>query len=157
MGVKDGEFIGMSWLSKCLEEEAWIPYESYKISGSKTMNKPVGSACQKASDDKKTDAGADLASADKSEDSKPTAGTSYIDRNKHKFVCAQSSSDPSSKANTNSNKHITDQLEKLAAAYKSSNDTWRAFGYQKAIAALKNYPKPITSRSVSYFIELYYK
>ncbi len=49
----------------------------------------------------------------KSSDFKPRE--SYIDRNKHKFVCAQSSDNPLA---TNLNKHITDQLEKLAAAYK---------------------------------------
>ncbi|XP_068248489.1 DNA polymerase lambda-like [Palaemon carinicauda] len=59
-----------------------------------------------------------------------------------KFVCSQ----PSSSQTKGFNIHITSELEKLATAYKSKNDTWRAVGYQKAISAIRNYPKEITSR-----------
>ena len=45
----------------------------------------------------------------------------------------------------NHNALITNELEKLATAYKNTNDTWRAFGYEKAIAAIKKHPEPITS------------
>lgn len=48
----------------------------------------------------------------------------------------------------NLNAHITLELEKLANTYKSTNDTWRAVGYQRAIAAIRNYDKEITSREV---------
>ena len=63
-----------------------------------------------------------------------------------KFICAHPSqgrnieseegSTGSDTKLTNHNKIITDELEKLAQAYKNSNDTWRAFGYQKAISGL---------------------
>ncbi|XP_064079243.1 DNA polymerase lambda-like isoform X2 [Macrobrachium nipponense] len=59
-----------------------------------------------------------------------------------KFVCSQ----PSSSQTKGFNSHITTELEKLAAAYKSKNDTWRAVGYEKAISAIRNYPHEITSR-----------
>lgn len=59
-----------------------------------------------------------------------------------KFACSQ----PSSSQTKGFNSHITAELEKLAAAYKSKNDTWRAVGYQKAISAIRNYPHEITSR-----------
>lgn len=61
-----------------------------------------------------------------------------------KFACAR----PSGKQVKDFNHHITAELEKLAAAYKSKKDTWRALGYQKAISAIRNYPRPITSREV---------
>lgn len=61
---------------------------------------------------------------------------------KEKFACAR----PSGKQVKDFNHHITAELEKLAAAYKSKKDTWRALGYQKAISAIRNYPRPITSR-----------
>ncbi|XP_037787092.1 DNA polymerase lambda-like isoform X1 [Penaeus monodon] len=61
---------------------------------------------------------------------------------KEKFACAR----PSSSQVKDLNYHITAELEKLAAAYKSKKDTWRALGYQKAISAIRNYPRPITSR-----------
>ncbi|KAG7174440.1 DNA polymerase lambda-like [Homarus americanus] len=44
------------------------------------------------------------------------------------------------------NHHITAELDKLAAAYKSKKDTWRALGYQKAISAIRHHPREITSR-----------
>ena len=60
------------------------------------------------------------------------------------FVCNYSSEDPSKPKNHN--KVITDELEKLAQAYKNSNDKWRCFGYEKAINAIKRHPKLISSR-----------
>lgn len=46
------------------------------------------------------------------------------------------------------NAHITSELGKLAATYKSKNDTWRAVGYERAVTAIRNYGKEITSREV---------
>ncbi|XP_045582175.2 DNA polymerase lambda [Procambarus clarkii] len=63
-------------------------------------------------------------------------------RLKEKFACAR----PSSSKVNELNAHITSELEKLAAAYKSKNDTWRALGYQKAVSAIRNHPREITSR-----------
>ncbi|XP_076434932.1 DNA polymerase lambda-like [Babylonia areolata] len=58
-----------------------------------------------------------------------------------KWICAQSSKAPK----RNLNEHITAKLEEMVKTYESTNDKWRAFGYQKAIAALRRYPKQITS------------
>ncbi|XP_046558150.1 LOW QUALITY PROTEIN: DNA polymerase lambda-like [Haliotis rubra] len=58
-----------------------------------------------------------------------------------KWICAQSSKSPK----PNLNKHITDKLEEMVKNYESTNDKWRAFGYQKAIQALRRHPKPITT------------
>ena len=60
------------------------------------------------------------------------------------FTCAHSSEDPQKPLNLNMS--ITEELSKLAAAYKNSNDQWRCFGYEKAIAAIKRHPKTITTR-----------
>ncbi|XP_052772608.1 DNA polymerase lambda-like [Mya arenaria] len=57
------------------------------------------------------------------------------------WVCAQSSKTPVE----NQNKHITDILEEMVKTYESTNDKWRAFGYQKAIQVLRKHPKPIKS------------
>ncbi|KAG0711901.1 DNA polymerase lambda [Chionoecetes opilio] len=59
-----------------------------------------------------------------------------------KFACAR----PSSSKRVDLNAHITSELQKLATTYKSKNDTWRAVGYERAISAIKNYGKKITSR-----------
>lgn len=67
--------------------------------------------------------------------------TNPITRN---YVCAHSSDDPSNSKNLNG--LIIDELSKLAAVYKNSNDQWRWFAYEKAIAAIKKYPKTIHSR-----------
>ncbi|XP_042212376.1 DNA polymerase lambda-like [Homarus americanus] len=61
---------------------------------------------------------------------------------KDKFACAR----PSSSKVRDMNHHITAELDKLAAAYKSKKDTWRALGYQKAISAIRHHPREITSR-----------
>jgi DNA polymerase lambda len=57
------------------------------------------------------------------------------------WVCAQ----PSTLQLENLNKHITDKLEVLAKMYKSTKDQWRSMMYTKAITALKNHPKEVTS------------
>ncbi|KAL4232230.1 hypothetical protein ACF0H5_009804 [Mactra antiquata] len=57
------------------------------------------------------------------------------------WVCAQSSK----VSVENCNKHITDKLEEMVRTYESTNDKWRAFGYQKAIQVLRKQSKPITS------------
>lgn len=57
------------------------------------------------------------------------------------WVCAQSSKTMVE----NCNKHITDKLEEMVKTYESTNDKWRAFGYQKAIQVLKKQSKPVTS------------
>ena len=36
----------------------------------------------------------------------------------------------------------------MVKAYENTNDKWRAFGYQKAIMALRKYPKEITTWEV---------
>ena len=64
-----------------------------------------------------------------------------------KFACAHSSSDPRrNQSASKSNECITNELSKLADAYNNSKDQWRCFGYEKAIAAIKRYPKAISSR-----------
>ena len=36
----------------------------------------------------------------------------------------------------------------MVKAYENTNDKWRAFGYQKAIMALRKYPKEVTTWEV---------
>jgi hypothetical protein len=36
----------------------------------------------------------------------------------------------------------------LEKVYKNSNDQWRALGYRKAIASIKNFPKKIETLEV---------
>ncbi|XP_033756998.1 DNA polymerase lambda-like [Pecten maximus] len=57
------------------------------------------------------------------------------------WVCAQSSKN----TRPNLNEHITDKLEEMVKTYESTSDKWRAYGYQKAIQALRRLPKPISS------------
>ncbi|CAG5130199.1 unnamed protein product [Candidula unifasciata] len=58
-----------------------------------------------------------------------------------KWICAQSSKNPS----PNFNQKITEKLEEMVKNYESTNDKWRAFGYQNAIRVLSRHPKEISS------------
>ncbi len=131
-------FVGLSWLSKCLEKDALLSYDNYVITGTGEEQR-----LEKVTADDQVVDGRSKVEGSKVPGEKSST-KSYMEGKKHKFVCAQSSENPA--VSTNLNKHITDQLEKLAVAYKSTNDTWRAFGYQKAISALRNYPRRIDSR-----------
>ena len=124
---QQSEVVSTAWLSKCLAEKRSLRTDTFRLdkkllakrAKADVRSKPSTACCpiQKEAND--------------------------VDRVKNKFVCAHSSENAQS---SNLNKNITDELEKLAAAYKSANDRWRAFGYQKAIAAIKNHPRQITSR-----------
>ena len=128
------EVISTGWVSKCLEEKRRIDTTSYRLDKKLLAKKAKEDGISESNDS---------ASEPSTSYSRPGEANNHIDRVKDKFVCAQSSENPQS---ANLNKNITDELEKLAAAYKSSNDRWRAFGYQKAIAAIKNHPRQIRSR-----------
>ena len=55
------------------------------------------------------------------------------------LVCAQASTSNQQ----NHNQFITEKLQILATSYANSKDQWRALGYKKAIAAVKNYHKKL--------------
>ncbi len=111
------EIVGLSWVSKCLEEGAAVSRQGFVIEvASAAVNK------KPAPSPSKPDGSGNKGGSGEEEEEQQARASSYIERNKHKFVCARSSDAPSSES---PNKDITDELEKLAAAYKSSNDTWR--------------------------------
>ncbi|XP_077981265.1 DNA polymerase lambda-like isoform X2 [Glandiceps talaboti] len=70
-----------------------------------------------------------------------TPNTSPQKLPKGNWVCAKAVTD----RKVNHNKHITDKLEILMKTYKNTKDQWRALGYSKAIMALKNHHKEVTS------------
>lgn len=117
---KEGEYVGLSWLSICLERKSLIDRKSFRLvpTDAGHFNGPSTSSATTA-----TGASAPLSQSGLDANSSKDATTRYfVERKKQSFVCAQSSNNP---LNPNPNKHITDELEKLAAAYKSTNDTWR--------------------------------
>jgi len=142
------EFVALRWLSDCLKGDKLIEVDegTYLLRKSDTKSGDDEGDGQVPS----TSGGVALgsaASANKDGEGKKVvaaAAAAAASSLQQKFVCAHSSEDAS--APQNHNKIITDQLEKLAQAYKNSNDTWRSFGYEKAIAAIKRHPRPISGR-----------
>ena len=55
------------------------------------------------------------------------------------LVCAQASTSHQQ----NHNQFITEKLQILATSYANTKDQWRALGYKKAIASVKNYHKKL--------------
>jgi len=94
-------FVGTNWLSSCLEQNLLLPFEPFilKLKPSKPSQQ------QQPKPEAATD-------PPKSKDNPQTVSTT-------KFVCSQSSVHPTS---SNLNVAITQELEKLAQTYKSSND-----------------------------------
>ena len=128
------QFIALRWLSLCIEASRYVePGVNYILHRDNISPKKHG---------REMKSGTELPVKD---------NTPLIDNvqnnNKNiqsRFACAHSSEDPQNVLNLNLT--ITEELSKLAAAYKNSNDQWRCFGYEKAIAAIKRHPKIITSR-----------
>jgi len=65
-----------------------------------------------------------------------------------KSVCSPTSSRP--RANSECNHLVIAELQKLANAFRSTGDQWRAYGYEKAISAIKAYGSEIGSYEVRY-------
>lgn len=63
-------------------------------------------------------------------------------------MCLQSSSKP--RENSECNHLVIAELQKLANAFRSTGDQWRAYGYEKAISAIKAYGSEITSYEVRF-------
>ena len=128
------QFIALRWLSFCIEKSRYVePGIDY------ILHNDIRSP-KKHSREQKSSTGVHV------NDSTPLLDN-VQNNNKpiqSRFACAHSSENPRNVLNLNMT--ITDELSKLAAAYKNSNDQWRCFGYEKAIAAIKRHPKIITSR-----------
>ena len=63
-----------------------------------------------------------------------------------KYACTQ----PSNKAgpSTSFNYQVISELQKLADAFRSNGDQWRAHGYVKAISAIRGYGSEIKTYEV---------
>ena len=127
----------MRWLSDCLKDGILLDRAQYWLSdGSAAM--PEGLPDPKACSSQKSQI---VEPASKTSDEK-TIQEKFVKSEKcaetvskrsdekklqDKFGCAHPSRDGAEgggSGTTNHNKAITDQLEKLAKAYKNSNDTW---------------------------------
>jgi cell division protein FtsL len=146
-GIPSGiAVVGLSWLSKCLEKDQLVSRHPFEIAPSVARaDQGRSSAAEKVSAPNTAPLVSEPVVSPAPSTSNEDSRQIFIERNKHKFVCAQSSETPRV-AIDHPNKAVTDQLERLAAVYKASNDTWRAFSYQKAASAIKNYGQKITSR-----------
>ena len=110
--VSEKIFVGTSWLSTCLEQEQLVSYEPFLIKRKSQQIKLEATVNLSKSEDQPSKSD-NLYSKD------PKCDVTKREISTSKFVCAQSSSNPTS---TNLNEAITQELEKLAQTYKSKND-----------------------------------
>ncbi|KAK3728087.1 hypothetical protein RRG08_022138 [Elysia crispata] len=141
-----------SWLSLCLRNKKLENCENYQLHEEKKVNlnspkkednviNPYNKSRENASDPVNS---SDYESSDENEQNNEKDMTSTLHLKSpqtEKWICAQSSKSPK----PNMNKHITDKLEEMVKTYESTNDRWRALGYQKAIQTLRRHPKEISS------------
>ncbi|KAH9510309.1 hypothetical protein Btru_042723 [Bulinus truncatus] len=150
-----------TWLSTCLRDRKLLPMEPYllnnetvKIDSSEKQTACIderalseySQALAVTTKNKCTVVNHDFSSSEEENEREWSSKSTYVSLitsqvKPEKWLCAQSSKNPK----VNLNKNITDTLEEMSKMYESTNDKWRAFGYQKAIKGLRNYPKPITS------------
>ena len=126
------QFIAIRWLSSCLEKSCFVEPDYQFLLKSDTK-------IQKHNHDT---ANVDSKTIDKT--IKPCDKERVSQTVKLGFVCAHSSNEP--RKGHNDNELIISELSKLASTYKNSNDQWRSYAYEKAIAAIKRHPNVISSR-----------
>ena len=83
-----------------------------------------------------TDSGDEESKSDRSPVVSPNVSPEKLQTS---LVCTQASTSNQG----NHNQFITDKLQVLATAYANTKDQWRALGYKKAIASVKNHPKKL--------------
>ena len=122
----------MRWLSTCLEKGCFIePRQDFSLKSSSNL---------KTSDQSSKSIISEVFDENINNDDRKKVDQTI----KQGFVCAHSSNESLTKQNHN--ELITQELSKLASTYKNSNDQWRSYAYEKAIAAIKRHPAPISSR-----------
>ncbi|XP_059160056.1 DNA polymerase lambda-like [Physella acuta] len=145
-----------AWLSSCLRNKAVESIEKYVIHQSCKESSRGNQEKNNESDVSKevrlhslvkNNSGSDSEYSASDEDivvsntQKATTFSSPRNIPVDKWICAQSSKN----VKPNFNQDIVDKLEEMASTYQSTNDKWRAFGYQKAIQALRRHPNRISS------------
>lgn len=105
------------------------------ITFSKSPTKHLTSKTQVDDDSDFTDSGDEGSKSDRSPVITPNTSPEKLGN--ATWVCAHASTSQQH----NHNQPITDKLQVLATAYANTKDQWRALGYKKAIASVKNYHK----------------
>lgn len=134
------------WLSECFKQGCLVPCDEYVCPrnpvSERSGNRAV--ALCDASPEKKPRIASDPTCSNSQRspsEAHPEAEASSPEKSlKSRWRCSEPSTNDS-RPNYNSN--ITTILQKMVDAYESTADKWRAFGYQKAINALKNCQKEI--------------
>lgn len=105
---------------------------------SRSPTKHTASKIQDPRDDDSdyTDSGDEGSKSDRSTVITPNVSPEKLQTS---WVCTQASTSQQQ----NHNQFITDKLQVLATSYANTKDQWRALGYKKAIASIKNFPKKL--------------
>jgi DNA polymerase lambda len=151
------------WLSECLKQKLLIDLKSFELikplteKGVEEKNSRKKSCNESDSEDEKYERSKKLklcvkqnnvidqhssysedSDTENVEDEEFQLELKNKSKNNSNWTCAHSS-----KEQSNVNKHITDKLEEIMSIYEIIKDKFRALGYQKALIALKRYPKVI--------------
>ena len=107
------------------------------VQGSPSKKTSLMTQVTSADDDSDyADSGEEESKSGKSPVITPNVSPEKLSKN---LVCAQASTSNQQ----NHNQFITEKLQILATSYANSKDQWRALGYKKAIASVKNYHKKL--------------
>uniref|UniRef100_A0A1E1XQK5 DNA polymerase n=1 Tax=Amblyomma sculptum TaxID=1581419 RepID=A0A1E1XQK5_AMBSC len=135
------KIVKCTWISDCLKSGLLLETAAYELRCKALPT--AGASCSPHCDV------APPKKARHSSDCADTASPSVMSRGhkpcstqrKDKWACAVASTD----VPVNKNSHITDQLEAMVETFQSTNDHWRALGYEKAIIQLKRHRTKITT------------
>ena len=107
------------------------------VQGSPSKKASLKTQVTSADDDSDyADSGDEGSNSGKSPVITPNVSPEKLSKN---LVCAQASTSHQQ----NHNQFITEKLQILATSYANTKDQWRALGYKKAIASVKNYHKKL--------------
>ena len=120
-----------------LDIEASTSNELKEVSKSPTKHSALKPQDRNADDDSDyTDSGDEGSKSGRSPVVTPNVSPEKLQTS---WVCAQAATSQQE----NYNQFITDKLQVLATSYANTKDQWRALGYKKAIASIKNYHKKL--------------
>ncbi|XP_039283129.1 uncharacterized protein LOC120351123 isoform X2 [Nilaparvata lugens] len=144
-GYREGlecEIVRLEWICECLSQNSRLSCKPFLVN----LDSNVTANNVKDSDEEKNDSETEFSQPT---DEPPTK--KFKGEEAPKYLCSLSSLSTDLKGSQNKNQAVITELQKLADAFRARGDQWRTYSYEKAISAIKNYGKEITSYDVIMF------
>ncbi|RZF43065.1 hypothetical protein LSTR_LSTR001243 [Laodelphax striatellus] len=137
----DCEIVRLEWICECLSQNTPLSSKPFIVDLKSTATDHNNDG---DSDDERYDSETEMPQLSNQPPTKK-----FKQEEAPKYLCSQSSLSSDSTESQNKNIAVITELQKLSDAFRARGDQWRTYSYEKAISAIKNFGKEITSYEVA--------